>query len=135
MIRAAFRTFALLCPLLAGSIVALAQSSPQLETARTGIPAAQAVTANNGMVVTQESRASRIGADVRARGGYLIDARVSVSFVFAVTYPRSGNLRGGAFMGIHRANCEAVSIDYRETAPAATTRDIFLDANGEPEAG
>ena len=134
MIRAAFRTFALLCPLLAGSVVALAQSSPQLETARAAIPAAQAVTARNGMVVAQESRAARIGADVLARGGNAVDAAVAVGFAMAVTYPRAGNLGGGGFMVIHRARGEAVAIDYRETAPAATTRDMFLDATGEPDA-
>src|SRR6187551_2715806 len=115
MIRAAFRTFALLCPLLAGSVVALAQSSPQLETARIGIPAAQAVTARNGMVVAQESRAARIGADVLARGGNAVDAAVAVGFAMAVTYPRAGNLGVGGFMVIHRANGEDIAIDYRET--------------------
>ena len=133
MIRAAFRTFALLCPLLAVSVAALAQSSPQLETARTAIPAVQAVTARNGMVVAQEGRAARIGADVLARGGNAVDAAVAVGFAMAVTYPRAGNLGGGGFMVIHRASGEAVAIDYRETAPAATTRDMFLDGNGEPD--
>ena len=133
MIRAAFRTFALLCPLLAVSVAALAQSSPQLETARTAIPAAQAVTARNGMVVAQEGRAARIGADVLARGGNAVDAAVAVGFAMAVTYPRAGNLGGGGFMIIQRASGEAVAIDYRETAPAATTRDMFLDGNGEPD--
>src|SRR5262249_44040942 len=71
-----------------------------------------------------------IGADVLARGGNAVDAAVAVGFALAVTLPRAGNLGGGGFMVLHRAGKQPVTIDYRETAPAAVTRDVFLDAQG-----
>ena len=94
-----------------------------------------AVAAEHGMVVAQEKLAARIGADVLRRGGNAIDAAVATGFAMAVTYPRAGNIGGGGFMLIHSAERdEDVAIDYRETAPAATTADIFLGADGKPDA-
>jgi len=114
---------------------AFAQSRPGLDTTLRAIPAVEPVTARNGMVVAQERRAARIGADVLANGGNAVDAAVAVGFALAVSYPRAGNLGGGGFMVIHRAaSREDFAIDYRETAPAAATRDMFLDARGEPDA-
>lgn len=116
------------------SAFALAQSKPQLEATRGVIPPAQAVVAQNGMVVAQESRAARIGADILSRGGNAVDAAVAVGFAMAVTYPRAGNLGGGGFMVIHLAKDNRdTSIDYRETAPAAATETMFLDAQGNPD--
>jgi gamma-glutamyltranspeptidase/glutathione hydrolase len=97
------------------------------------IPAVQPVTAQHGMVVAQEAEAARIGTDVLKRGGNAVDAAVAVGFAMAVTYPKAGNLGGGGFMVIHLANGEDAAIDYRETAPRATTRDIFLDASGKAD--
>jgi gamma-glutamyltranspeptidase/glutathione hydrolase len=92
------------------------------------------VVARHGMVVAQEKIAARIGADVLAQGGNAVDAAVATGFAMAVTYPRAGNIGGGGFMVIHAAtNHEDVAIDYRETAPAATTREIFLGADGKPD--
>jgi gamma-glutamyltranspeptidase / glutathione hydrolase len=92
------------------------------------------VAAEHGMVVAQEKIAARIGADVLRRGGNAIDAAVATGFAMAVTYPRAGNLGGGGFMVIHSADRgEDVAIDYRETAPAATTLRIFLGADGKPD--
>jgi gamma-glutamyltranspeptidase/glutathione hydrolase len=92
------------------------------------------VPAEFGMVVAQEKLAAQIGADILRRGGNAVDAAVATGFAMAVTYPRAGNLGGGGFMVIHSADREEdVAIDYRETAPAATTRDIFLSADGKPD--
>jgi gamma-glutamyltranspeptidase/glutathione hydrolase len=96
--------------------------------------AIHAVVAEHGMVVAQEKIAARIGADVLRRGGNAVDAAVATGFAMAVTYPRAGNIGGGGFMVIHsRDHNEDVAIDYRETAPAATTSDIFLGADGKPD--
>ena len=93
-----------------------------------------AVSAEHGMVVAQEKLAARIGADVLRQGGNAVDAAVATGFALAVTYPRAGNLGGGGFMVIHLAERnEDVTIDYRETAPGATTSDIFLGADGKPD--
>jgi len=95
---------------------------------------ARPVVAMHGMVVSQEAAASRVGVDVLRRGGNAVDAAVAVGFALAVTLPRAGNLAGGGFMLIHRADLNrTVAIDYRETAPAATTKDVFLDVNGEAD--
>lgn len=88
--------------------------------------------ARNGMVASQERRATEIGVDILKRGGNAVDAAVAVGFALAVTLPRAGNLGGGGFMLIHRAGGEPVAIDYRETAPKAATPTMFLDEKGEP---
>jgi gamma-glutamyltranspeptidase/glutathione hydrolase len=97
------------------------------------IAAVQPVTAQHGMVVAQESRAARIGADILRKGGNAVDAAVAVGFAMAATYPVAGNLGGGGFMVIHRASGENIAIDYRETAPQAATRDMFLDDKGNAD--
>jgi gamma-glutamyltranspeptidase/glutathione hydrolase len=87
-----------------------------------------------GMVVAQEKLAAQIGADVLRQGGNAVDAAVATGFAMAVTYPRAGNIGGGGFMVIHSADAkEDIAIDYRETAPAATTRDVFLGTDGKPD--
>src|ERR1700676_3046241 len=100
-------------------------------------PAADAIHAafaEHGMVVAQEKIAAGIGADVLRRGGNAVDAAVATGFAMAVTYPRAGNIGGGGFMIIHSAEHHAdVAIDYRETAPGAMTRDIFLGSDGKPD--
>ena len=102
-------------------------------------PPATPILAHNGMVVAQESRAARIGVEILDRGGNAVDAAVAVGFALAVTYPRAGNIGGGGFMVIHLAKDNRAkggqdfAIDYRETAPAAATQDMFLDAKGEPD--
>lgn len=92
------------------------------------------VRADHGMVASQEGRATRVGVDILRRGGNAVDAAVAVGFALAVTLPRAGNLGGGGFMLVHLADRkETVAIDYRETAPAAATRSMFLDESGEPD--
>jgi gamma-glutamyltranspeptidase / glutathione hydrolase len=98
------------------------------------VDATHAVVAEHGMVVAQEKIGAQIGADILRQGGNAVDAAVATGFALAVTYPRAGNIGGGGFMIIHSADShEDVAIDYRETAPAATTRDIFLGADGKPD--
>jgi gamma-glutamyltranspeptidase/glutathione hydrolase len=82
------------------------------------------------MVSSTSELASRIGADVMKRGGNAVDAAVAVGFALAVTWPAAGNVGGGGFMLIRKADGTAEVIDYRGTAPEASTRDMFLDADG-----
>jgi gamma-glutamyltranspeptidase/glutathione hydrolase len=104
-----------------------AYAPPDLATVR-------ATTAEHGMVVAQERIAAQVGADILRQGGNAVDAAVATGFALAVTYPRAGNIGGGGFMVIHSASRnEDVAIDYRETAPAAITRDIFLGPDGKPD--
>jgi gamma-glutamyltranspeptidase/glutathione hydrolase len=125
------RIFVAFITFLFGAI-ALAQVAPI--TRPPAIPSAQSVHARNGLVVAQESRAARIGVEILDRGGNAVDAAVAVGFAMAVTYPRAGNIGGGGFMVIHLAKTgQDVTIDYRETAPAAATETMFLDADGEPD--
>ena len=98
-----------------------------------GIAPATPILAHNGMVVAQERRAARIGVEILDRGGNAVDAAVAVGFALAVTYPRAGNIGGGGFMVIHLAKDHRdTTIDYRETAPAAATPTMFLDARRQP---
>lgn len=93
-----------------------------------------AVSAEHGMVVAQEKISAHVGADILRRGGNAVDAAVATGFAMAVTYPRAGNIGGGGFMVIHSAERnEDITIDYRETAPAATTPQIFLGPDGKPD--
>jgi gamma-glutamyltranspeptidase / glutathione hydrolase len=122
-----FPALALLC--LASQAVR-ADPAPVVSPFATARP----VIARHGMVVSQEAEASRVGLDILKRGGNAVDAAVAVGFALAVTLPRAGNIGGGGFMLVHRADRnETVAIDYREAAPAATTKDVFLDANGEAD--
>ncbi|WP_353736889.1 gamma-glutamyltransferase, partial [Moorena sp. SIO2C4] len=90
------------------------------------------VIANNGMVSSQERYASQAGLAVLKEGGNAVDAAVTIGFTLAVTLPRAGNLGGGGFMLLHLAkDNQTIAIDYREKAPLAATRDMFLDNNGE----
>ena len=89
------------------------------------------VIARSGMVVGPEQLAAEVGAQILRQGGNAIDAAVATGFALAVTYPRAGNLAGGGFMLIHLADDDRETlIDYRETAPAAASRDMFLDDDG-----
>ena len=104
-----------------------AYAPPDLSTVR-------AIAAEHGLVVAQERLAAQVGADILRQGGNAVDAAVATGFALAVTYPRAGNIGGGGFMVIHSAaRNEDVAIDYRETAPAAITRDIFLGPDGKPD--
>lgn len=93
--------------------------------------AAQPVTANHGMVVSEHYLASQIGERVLAAGGNAIDAAVAVGYALAVVNPCCGNIGGGGFMTIHLASGKNIFYNFREKAPAAISSKLFLDVNGE----
>ncbi len=87
------------------------------------------VSGRRGMVASEHGLASQVGADIMAKGGNAIDAAVGVGFTLAVVLPNSGNLGGGGFMLISTpAQRKPVALDFREVAPAAASRDMYLDA-------
>ena len=89
------------------------------------------VRAKHGIVASTNEIASRVGVDIMKRGGNAVDAAIAVAFALAVTHPAAGNLGGGGFMMIRLKNGKTTAIDYREMAPAAATRNIYLDKNGK----
>lgn len=90
------------------------------------------IRAKHGMVVSAESVATAAGLEVLKQGGNAIDAAVAVGFTLAVTYPEAGNIGGGGFMIIRLANGRSTMIDFREKAPSAARRDMYLDSVGIP---
>ena len=90
----------------------------------------EAVTASNGMVVSTDEMASRIGVDIMRSGGNAVDAAVAVHFALAVVNPEAGNIGGGGFMVTRMADGTSAALDFREKAPLAATRDMYLDEEG-----
>lgn len=88
------------------------------------------VHAQHGMVVTVHTLASEAGAGILQAGGNAVDAAVATGFALAVVHPPAGNIGGGGFMLIRMADGKTHFLDYREKAPAAATRDMYLDAQG-----
>jgi gamma-glutamyltranspeptidase/glutathione hydrolase len=93
-------------------------------------PAREPVRGRHGMVASTNEVASRIGVEIMKRGGNAVDAAIAVAFALQVTHPAAGNLGGGGFMMIRLKNGRSTAIDYREMAPAAAHRDVYLDKNG-----
>jgi gamma-glutamyltranspeptidase / glutathione hydrolase len=93
------------------------------------------VAAEKGMVVTAQHLATEVGVDVLKRGGNAIDAAVAVGYALAVVYPAAGNLGGGGFMTIRFADGRKTFLDFREKAPRAATRTMFLDKDGNVTKG
>src|SRR5437773_7255413 len=87
--------------------------------------------AEHAMVVSNSDIASRVGAEIMRRGGNAVDAAVAVGFAMTVTYPVAGNIGGGGFMVIRLKSGESTALDYRETAPARASRDMYLDSLGK----
>ncbi len=85
---------------------------------------------NHAMVASVDAIASRVGADIMKRGGNAVDAAVAAALTLAVTWPEAGNLGGGGFILLRKADGTEEAIDYRERAPLAATRDMYLDASG-----
>jgi len=88
------------------------------------------VVARHGMVASTSEIASRVGVDIMKKGGNAFDAAVAVALAMAVTWPAAGNIGGGGFMLIRKADGTSEAIDYRERAPLAASRDMYLDASG-----
>jgi gamma-glutamyltranspeptidase / glutathione hydrolase len=88
------------------------------------------VHAQHGIVVSSHELASQAGVEMMRAGGNAVDAAVATGFALAVVHPAAGNLGGGGFMLIRMADGKTYFLDYREKAPAAATRDMYLDAQG-----
>ena len=89
------------------------------------------VAARHGMVVAGEPLAADVGVEILKAGGNAVDAAVAVGFALAVTHPEAGNIGGGGFMLVRLAGGETAVIDYREEAPGAASREMYLDQHGE----
>src|SRR5688500_7527218 len=86
------------------------------------------VLADSAMVVSAHPLASQIGVAILRRGGHAVDAAVATQLALAVVYPNAGNIGGGGFMVLRQANGNLATLDYREKAPLAATRDMYLDS-------
>ncbi|MDT0557484.1 gamma-glutamyltransferase [Ichthyenterobacterium sp. W332] len=84
----------------------------------------------NGLVVSAREEASKIGVDIMKQGGNAFDAMLATHFALAVTYPYAGNLGGGGFLVYRLENTFSETLDFREKAPLAATRDMYLDKDG-----
>ena len=101
-----------------------------LFSATTEAASHQLSSSQHAMVATEQHLATQIGVDVLRSGGNAIDAAVAVGYALAVTNPCCGNIGGGGFMTIHLANGQNVFLNFRERAPLAATKDMFLDKKG-----
>src|SRR3954452_5672831 len=97
----------------------------------TSLWAAQPVRAKRGMVVTRERHATEVGVKILDSGGNAVDAAIAVGFALAATHPSAGNIGGGGFMLIRLADGRSTFIDFRERAPGAASRNMYLDAAGK----
>src|SRR6476620_10822938 len=121
--------------LLALSIAIASVCAPSFQfthqiTQATAAASRDPVRAKHGVVASTNEVASRIGVEIMKRGGNAVDAAIAVAFALQVTHPAAGNLGGGGFMLIRLKNGRSTAIDYREMAPAAAHRDVYLDKNG-----
>jgi gamma-glutamyltranspeptidase/glutathione hydrolase len=111
-----------------------AQTDPVATTVQRSLGKTELVTAQHGMVSSQEALATKIGVEILEKGGNAVDAAVAVGFALAVTLPRAGNLGGGGFFVIWLAEKQqAVALDFREIAPQAISAASFLGADGKPD--
>ncbi len=129
----------------AGSIAPAPSAAPALAAADASAPADAGpkasvwphqtpvvVRGEKGMVVSDNAIASNVGRDILASGGNAADAAVATAFALAVAYPTAGNIGGGGF-AVTRIRGEVRALDFRETAPAGATRDMYLNPDGKPK--
>ncbi len=88
------------------------------------------VRGRGGIISTTDRVASEVGLEILRRGGNAVDAAVATFFAMAVVNPEAGNIGGGGFMVLHLADGGSAALDFREKAPLAATRDMFVDASG-----
>ena len=91
------------------------------------------VTCTKGAVASANALASKVGVSILKKGGNAIDAAIATQLALAVVYPGAGNIGGGGFMIAHLKNGKNISIDFRETAPSQSNRDMYLDKKGNPQ--
>jgi gamma-glutamyltranspeptidase / glutathione hydrolase len=91
------------------------------------------VECKKGAVVSAHPLASKVGLSILQQGGNAIDAAIATQLALAVVYPGAGNIGGGGFLVAHLNNGKNIAIDYREKAPGKASRDMYLDANGNPQ--
>lgn len=96
---------------------------------------APVLSTSHGVVVSAAPEASRAGAEVLAAGGNAMDAALAAALALAVVYPQAGNLAGGGFLVVRTPDGVVRALDFRETAPARATREMFLGKDGRPVAG
>ena len=132
MINAPFWRAALAAALLAGGAFGAVANPPPVSY---GVEedVFHPVRAQNGMVASVDAAATNVGVDILRQGGNAVDAAVAVGYALAVTHPQAGNLGGGGFMLIRLKDGRTTAIDFREMAPSAAGRDMFLDAQGNPD--
>ena len=129
LIIAGMYTLSTLTAIFTSAVVTAQQpdSQPLFEYSAINHP----VIGRRGMVASHNQLSSEIAAEILAKGGNAIDAGAALGFALAVTLPRAGNIGGGGFMLVHVAALNrTIAIDFRETAPAAASQDMFFDANG-----
>ena len=139
------KRFAAYGAVLGGSLLALA-SAPSRRSDDPAIPprvpanftagwrfpaGARASFASHAMVASDNRIASDVGVQIMKDGGNAVDAAVATGFALAVAYPEAGNLGGGGYMVIRMADGRVAAIDYRETAPLAATRDMYVGPDGK----
>jgi len=101
-------------------------------TAWTYQPGRPAPSAEHGMVASNSALATDAGVEILKAGGNAVDAAVAVGFALAVAYPEAGNVGGGGYAVVRKADGTAAALDYRETAPAAASRDMYIGPDGAP---
>ncbi|RWM04164.1 MAG: gamma-glutamyltransferase [Mesorhizobium sp.] len=111
--------------------LAIALTPPVIAFAASPAPAK----GEHGMVVTEQHLATKVGVDVLKKGGNAVDAAVAVGYALAVVFPEAGNIGGGGFMTIRLKGGRTTFIDFRERAPLAATRTMYLDKQGNPVKG